>query len=97
MYPLVVILVVGLFPVSRQVVKYSLPLTSIGWLISVYHNLLYFKILPESASPCIRGISCTAVQIKWFGFLTIPLMSFFAFSIILIFLFLAHRNLKHEK
>lgn len=97
MYPLVLILVTGLFPVSRQVLKYALPLTGIGWLISVYHNLLYYKILPESAAPCVQGISCTTQFIQWGGFITIPFLSWFAFSLILIFLFLIHRNVAHEK
>lgn len=97
MYPLVIILLTGLFPLSRQVLKYAVPLTGIGWMISVYHNLLYYKILPESAAPCIQGISCTTVQIQWLGFITIPFLSFAAFTLILIFLFITHRTLKHEK
>lgn len=97
MYPLVIIFITGLFPLSRQVIKFALPLTAIGWLISIYHNLLYYKILPESAAPCVKGISCTTVHIEWMGFITIPFLSFFAFSLILIFLFITHRTLKHEK
>lgn len=96
MYPLVVILIAGLFPVSKVVVKFSLPLVTMGWLISVYHNLLYYKILPESAAPCIQGISCTSVHIEWFGFITIPFLSFIAFSGILILLFFTHKELSHE-
>jgi disulfide bond formation protein DsbB len=97
MYPLVFILLAGLFPVSKSVIKFSLPLTATGWLISVYHNLLYYKILPESAAPCVQGVSCTTVFIKWFGFVTIPFLSFVAFTLILILLFFTYRNLAHEK
>lgn len=97
MYPLVFILLAGLFPVEKSIFKYSLPLTIIGWGIALYHNLLYYKILPESASPCIQGISCTTVQLQWFGFITIPFLSFFAFSLIIVLLFLALRKMKHEK
>lgn len=96
MYPLVLILLVGLFPVSKAAVKFSLPLVLIGWLISVYHNLLYYKILPESAAPCVQGISCTTVQIEWLGFITIPFLSLFAFSSILILLFFTSKELSHE-
>jgi disulfide bond formation protein DsbB len=96
MYPLVVILLTGLFPVSKNVVKFSLPLALIGWLISIYHNLLYYKILPESAAPCMKGISCTSVHIEWFGFITIPFLSFISFSTIIILLFFTHKELSHE-
>jgi disulfide bond formation protein DsbB len=91
MYPLVVIFLVGLFPFDQKVVKFSAPLALIGWLISFYHNLLYYNILPESAAPCVQGISCTTVQIQWLGFITIPLLAFTAFTLILILLIITHR------
>jgi len=97
MYPLVLIFIAGLFPVSKVVLKFSLPLVVSGWVIALYHNLLYYEVLPESASPCIQGISCTTVFIQWLGFVTIPLLSFIAFSFILILLFLTYWNLRHEK
>jgi disulfide bond formation protein DsbB len=96
MYPLVVILIAGLFPVSKSVIKFSVPLALIGWVIAVYHNLLYYKILPESAAPCVRGISCTTVYFEWLGFITIPLLSLVAFSAILILLYLTNKELSHE-
>lgn len=94
MYPLVVILLAGLFPFERKVVKFSLPLALIGWGIAVYHNLLYYKILPESAAPCVQGISCTTVQIQWLGFITIPFLSLMAFSLIILFLVITNRKSK---
>ena len=97
MYPLVLILLTGVLAFDRKIVKYSAPLALTGWIIAVYHNLLYYKILPESASPCVRGISCTTVQINWAGFITIPFMSLAAFSIILVLLFLTQRNINREK
>lgn len=97
MYPLVLILVSGLFPVSKNVVKFSLPLMIVGWLIAFYHNLLYYKILPESAAPCVSGISCTTAHIEWLGFITIPLLSLFAFSSLIILMLLTYRNLKNEQ
>lgn len=97
MYPLVLIFLAGMFPVSKSVVRFSLPLVVIGWGIAVYHNLLYYNILPESAAPCVQGISCTTKFIEWFGFVTIPFLSLVAFTLILILILLTHRNLKHEK
>lgn len=97
MYPLVIIFLIGLLPFDKSVIKFSFPLALVGWFIAVYHNLLYYKILPESAAPCVMGISCTSVQIEWFGFITIPLMSLTAFSIILILLTLSYRIIKRER
>ena len=97
MYPLVLIFLVGLFPLQRSVIKFTLPLASMGWLISLYHNLLYYKIIPEASGPCLKGISCTTVFFNWFGFITIPLLSFISFSFILILLFLCRRSFLLEK
>lgn len=84
MYPLVVIIAVGILRKDKGIYQYVLPLSITGLLISIYHNLLYYKILPESIQPCTIGISCTTKQIEWLGFITIPLMSLTAFAIITI-------------
>ena len=97
MYPLVLILIVGLFPLKKEVVKFSLPLVLVGWSISLYHNLLYYKILPKSAAPCVQGVSCTTVYFEWLGFITIPLLSFIAFSLIFLLIALTNRILTNEK
>lgn len=86
MYPLVIIFSMALFPLDKAVIKYSLPLVILGWGVAFYHNLLYYNILPESAAPCVQGISCTSVHIQWLGFITIPFLSFFAYSLLLILL-----------
>ncbi|HLW56214.1 MAG TPA: disulfide bond formation protein B [Bacteriovoracaceae bacterium] len=92
MYPLPILLFVGLLKLDKSVFRYTFPLALIGWGFAVYHNLLYYKVLPESASPCVRGISCTTVQLEWLGFITIPLLSLFGFSLILILLFIYRKN-----
>jgi disulfide bond formation protein DsbB len=83
MYPLVWLLAVAIVKKSSITKTITLPFAGIGFAISAYHNLLYYKLIPESITPCTSGISCTSKQIEWFGFVTIPLLSFFAFSIIL--------------
>lgn len=83
MYPLALLLLVGMFPYQPAVTRFSLPLAAIGWLIALYHNLLYYKLLPESAAPCVKGISCTSVHIEWLGFITIPLLSLCAFTLVI--------------
>lgn len=98
MYPLVAILGIGLYLKDKKVVYYALPLSVVGWAIAIYHNLLYYKFLPESVQPCIQGVSCTTVQLEWIGFITIPLLSLIAFSIITVsMLIYVHINRKQSK
>lgn len=82
MYPLVFILATGILLEDKRVKYYVLPLSITGLLIAVYHNLLYYNIIPEAIVPCSTGVSCTSRQLIWLGFITIPLMSLVAFSII---------------
>lgn len=97
MYPLVLLFIPALISFDRSVVKFTLPLAVTGWLIAIYHNLLYYHILPESASPCVQGISCTTVQLNWLGFITIPLLSLTAFTMIIGLLLVTQRNMNNEK
>jgi disulfide bond formation protein DsbB len=83
MYPLVVLLATGIVREDKKVHEYVLPLALIGWVISLFHNLLYYGLLPEAAAPCKAGVSCTTKFFAWFGFITIPLLSFIAFSVII--------------
>ena len=82
MYPLVVIIGVGIVMRDARWKYYALPLALVGLAISVYHNLLYYHIIPESISPCKEGVSCTTVQIEWLGFITIPLMGLTSFILV---------------
>jgi disulfide bond formation protein DsbB len=79
MYPLVLIIGIGIISRDNRVKNYALPLCLIGLAISIYHNLLYYGIIPESIAPCTQGISCTSRQIEWLGFITIPLLALTAF------------------
>ena len=83
LFPLVIILAAGLFPLDKGVVKYALPLAMAGWLTAAYHTLLYAGIIPESIQPCAQGVSCTEEYISLFGFLTIPMLSLLSFSAII--------------
>ena len=60
-----------------------------GALIAVFHLLLVAGVVPESIKPCVQGIPCTEVQIVWFGFVTIPMLSLLSFSLIGALLLLA--------
>jgi len=92
LFPLVIILGVGLFPFDKSVVKYALPLAIAGWLTAAYHNLLYAGIIPESIQPCSQGVSCTEEYINLFGFLSIPMLSLLSFSTIITLLIILYRR-----
>ena len=82
MFPLVFVLAVGLFPLDPKVIRYALPLSVMGWLIAVYHMLLVAGIIPETMTPCTKGVPCSQVEVEWLGFVTIPLLSVASFTVI---------------
>lgn len=82
MYPLIVILFIGILRKDKGLLYYVLPLSVIGMIISLYQNLLYFNIISENLAPCTSTISCTQNQGSLFGFITIPMLSFAAFTFI---------------
>ncbi len=90
MFPLVLMLPIGMFPFDRNVVRYALPLAALGWLFAAFHVLLVAGVIPEGATPCTRGVPCSEQVIAWFGFVTIPLLSLAAFSVIIALLVFAH-------
>lgn len=93
LFPLVIILAIGLFPFDKSVVKYAFPLAIAGWLTALYHNLVYAKIIPESIQPCTQGVSCTEEYINLFGFLSIPMLALLSFSIIIVFLVILKKRM----
>ncbi|MBC7899120.1 MAG: disulfide bond formation protein B [Saprospiraceae bacterium] len=92
MYPLVVIIGIGIATRDTRWKAYALPIALIGLAVSVYHNLLYYGLISESLSPCTQGISCTSRQIEWLGFITIPLMALTAFVTLTVLLILYKPN-----
>jgi disulfide bond formation protein DsbB len=90
MFPLVVMLPLGLFPYDRKVVRYALPLAAAGCAIAAFQLLLVYGVIPESIQPCVKGVSCKEIQFEWLGFVTIPLLAFGAFSAMTALLVLAH-------
>jgi len=92
MFPLVLILALGLFPFDPKVTRYAMPLAAIGLLVAGFHVLLTMGVIPEALAPCRQGIPCKTIQIEWFGFVTIPLLSFMAFLTINGLLLAAYRS-----
>ena len=93
LFPLILIFAAGLFPAfDKSVIKFALPLAIAGGLTAFYHTLLYGGIIPESIQPCSKGVSCTEKYIELFGFVSIPMLSFLAFSTIITILLILKRR-----
>lgn len=82
MYPLVVILPIALIRKDRKVYQYIMPLSILGLFTAFYQVLLQVGIIPEAMVPCSNGVSCTTNYVTYFGFISIPVLSLLAFSII---------------
>lgn len=91
MYPLVLVLAIGLLPYDPRVLRYATGLAGVGWLMALYHVLLVAGVIPESAQPCVQGIPCSETHISLLGFLNIPTLSLLTFTLIGVLLFSAHR------
>lgn len=92
MYPLVLLLGIALWKEHKDVVIYALPLSLIGTLLAIYHLGVQYEIIPETASPCVQGVPCSAMYINWLGFITIPFLSLIGFSLINFFLWKIYRE-----
>jgi disulfide bond formation protein DsbB len=84
LYPLALLLPIGLLYKDRNIYRYVLPLAIVGFLISCYQNLLYYRVLPENLAPCSFGVSCTTKYVEYFGFISIPLLALLATTVIII-------------
>lgn len=82
MYPLVIILAVGILRRDKYLPDYVLPFSVLGMVVATYHYLLQQGVIAEAAAPCQAGISCTTKQVEWLGFVTIPVLAFAAFLVI---------------
>lgn len=92
MYPLVVILLVGMLLEDKRLHYYVYPFAIIGWLISVFQNLLYYHLLPKTVEACSLGVSCSTHYLSLFGFIDIPQLSFVTFTLMLAAIYLSHRG-----
>ena len=85
MYPLVVILGVGILRDDRGLHMYALPLSLTGMGFSLFHYLQVLKVIAPSA--CQGGVPCsvdylTPILTGPFSFIKIPFLALVAFAII---------------
>ncbi len=92
MFPLAIVLFVGVLRSDARCLDYALPLGIGGWLFALYHVLVHTGVIPKGVTPCQAGVSCSDIQFELFGFASIPMLSLFSFSIIAVMLVLAKRS-----
>jgi disulfide bond formation protein DsbB len=84
MYPMVIILGIAVIKKDERISFYTMILSAIGALISLYHySIQKVSFMADNAVSCGR-IPCTGQYINWFGFVTIPFLALVAFVIIFI-------------
>jgi len=97
MYPLVVVLFVGIIRRDRAVGHYALPLAAAGLFVAGYHTLVDYGAIPAGLDICGAGVSCTSRQLEWAGFITIPLMSLTAFVLVTVCLALSLKGNRAQR
>ena len=86
MFPLVLVLGLGVFDGDARSARYALPLAWAGLSLALYHFLLFWGVISEAASPCQQGVSCADAELQVAGVVPIPLLSLLAFTAILVLL-----------
>lgn len=98
MYPLIFILGIATFQDDRDVRKYVYPLAGIGILISTYHILVQHVPWIAGLRKCTVGIPCDQDYLNWLdGLITIPVLAFVGFFLILIFTWLSGKDNTNEE
>ena len=87
MYPLVVVLGVGMLRADAGVWRFALPLPLIGLLIAAYHVTIQWRPTLDVGT-CDVGAPCTGRYVAVFGVVSIPTMAGAAFLLITSLLFL---------
>ena len=88
MYPLALVLLIGLIKRDSRVFDYALALAIVGGAIALFHNYIYYSngglnVICQFGG---IGISCTKRYVFEFNYVTIPLMSLTAFGTVIAFL-----------
>ena len=82
MFPLAIVIGLGLWWQDRRVGRYGLVLALAGCAIALWHSGLYVGVIPDAIQPCSAdGPSCTDDNQQIHG-IPIPLMALGAFALI---------------
>ena len=82
MYPIVFLSAIALYKNDSKVTQYIIPLASIWLGLEIYHYTLQ-KVDFVTSFTCTAANPCNALEVNYFGFVTIPFLCGLAFAIIL--------------
>ncbi|SEQ94900.1 disulfide oxidoreductase [Piscibacillus halophilus] len=96
MYPMVIILFIGIAIKDTKAVYYTTVLSLIGFIISTYHYSIQKVDALQQSAPSCGQVTCTGAYIDWLGFVTIPFLAGIAFLIIFITSIIVWKKMKEE-
>jgi len=91
LFPQVFLFGIALWDKDRKVIRYSLPLLCVGFLVSIYQNLIYY-FGNSSGSICdFSGVSCFQHLVSVFGgYISIPMLALTSFFFLLTITLVVH-------
>lgn len=91
LFPMPLIFGSAIWHKERKIVKYVLPLLSVGVLVSVYQNFMYY-FGETGTAPCdASGVSCYARLVSVFGgYISFPMFSLTTFLALITLCLVAH-------
>ncbi len=97
LFPIPFITGVAIWYKERKIVKYVLPLLSVGFLISVYQNFIYY-FANTGSLPCdASGVSCYQRLVSEFGgYISIPMLALTIFFTLITVVLVAHFYKKED-
>ena len=92
MYPIFFLAITGLVK-KESAMRYITPLAGIGGVIAFYHYLLQRGIV-EATDCAVVGYSasCSSTFFLEYGYITIPMMAFTVFAMILVIALIGKKN-----
>lgn len=90
MYPLALLLAVGLLRRDPHLPVLVLPFSLTGLGFATYHYLLEKTDIFGQPTACQAGVSCVTAWINWFGFVTIPFLALVGFLVITVMAAIAY-------
>ncbi len=95
MFPLVVVLGIGVLRQDHAMALPALVLAAAGWFVAGYHTLLYWGWIDPAITPCGSGPSCKQAVLQVLGAFDLPFVSWLAFTVIVLALAVSLKGNKH--
>lgn len=97
-FPMVFLFGAAIWTKDRKIAKYVLPLLSVGFVMSVYQNFVYYFNPEASGLPCdATGVSCYQQLVSEFGgYISIPMLALTTFLGLITVVLVAHFYKKED-